>query len=216
MMNIGSIYGHIGETDWTVSGWGGYAGRKTEVPMKTALLLIDLQNDYFPGGAMELVGSEPAAACAAQALRLFRDRGLPVVHVRHEAVKGGATFFLPGTAGAAIHGSVLPVEGEPVVVKHYPNSFRETDLLERLREAGATRLAVAGMMTHMCLDAGVRAAVDLGFECAVLSDASATRDLEFDGRVVPAAQVHGAFLAALGAAYAPVMTVAELPSRFLD
>jgi nicotinamidase-related amidase len=182
--------------------------------MKTALLLIDLQNDYFPGGAMELVGSEPAAACAAQALKLFRERGLPVFHVRHEALKEGATFFLPGTPGADIHGSVLPVDGEAVVTKHYPNSFRETDLLERLRGAGVTRLAVAGMMTHMCLDAGVRAAVDFGFECAVLSDASATRDLSFGGRTIPAAQVHGAFLAALEAAYAPVMTVDELPLRF--
>ncbi|MEZ7197401.1 cysteine hydrolase family protein [Pseudodesulfovibrio karagichevae] len=184
--------------------------------MKTALLLIDLQNDYFPGGRMELVGSEAASARAAQALRLFRKRGLPVFHVRHEALKQGATFFLPGTAGADIHASVPPVDGEQVVTKHYPNSFRETDLLDRLRAAGATRLAVAGMMTHMCLDAGVRAAVDLGFECAVLSDASATRDLEFNGRVIPAAQVHGAFLAALQAAYGPVMTVDELPSRFLD
>ncbi|OIQ52133.1 Streptothricin hydrolase [Pseudodesulfovibrio hydrargyri] len=180
--------------------------------MKTALMLIDLQNDYFPGGRMELVGSESAAARAARALKLFRERGLPVVHVRHEALQAGAAFFLPGTAGAAIHDAVTPVDGEPVVTKHYPNSFRETDLLERLREAGATRLAVAGMMTHMCLDAGVRAAVDLGFECAVLSDASATRDLEFDGRIVPAAQVHGAFLAALQAAYAPVITVDEMPS----
>ena len=182
--------------------------------MKTALLLIDLQNDYFPSGRMELVGSTPAASRAAQALTLFRERGLPVFHVRHEALQEGATFFLPGTAGAAIHDSVLPVEGEAVVTKHYPNSFRGTDLLELLRGADVTRLAVAGMMTHMCLDAGVRAAVDFGFECAVLSDGSATRDLEFDGRTIAAAQVHGAFLSALQQAYAPVMTVAELPTRF--
>jgi nicotinamidase-related amidase len=184
--------------------------------MKTALLLIDLQNDYFPGGRMELVDAEPAAVRAARALNLFRERGLPVLHVRHEALRDGATFFLSGTSGAAIHDSVLPVDGEPVITKHYPNSFRDTDLLERLREADVTRLAVAGMMTHMCLDAGVRAAVDLGFDCAVLSDASATRDLEFGGQIVLAAQVHGAFLAALQAAYAPVMTVSELGTRFLD
>jgi nicotinamidase-related amidase len=215
-MNIGYVDARIGETDWTASGIGGYCAAKTEVPMKTALLLIDLQNDYFSGGRMELVGSEAASARAAQALKLFRERGLPVFHVRHEAVREGATFFLPGTAGAGIHASVQPVDGEPVVTKHHPNSFRETDLLDRLRAAGATRLAVAGMMTHMCLDAGVRAAVDLGFECAVLSDASAARDLSFDGRTIPAAQVHGAFLAALEAAYAPVLTVDELPLRFLD
>lgn len=178
--------------------------------MTTALLLIDLQNDYFPGGRMELVGSPLAATRAAEALSLFRKRGLPVFHVRHEAVKEGATFFLPGTDGAAIHESVRPVDGEVVVTKHFPNSFRDTGLLKALRAAGATRLLVAGMMTHMCLDAGVRAAVDLGFECAVLADGSATRDLEFDGRTIPAAQVHGAFLSALGAAYAKVLTTAGM------
>jgi nicotinamidase-related amidase len=214
MMNIRYVDARIKETDWTASGAGGYAAGKKEALVQTALLLIDLQNDYFPGGSMELVGSVPASARAARALDLFRERGLPVFHVRHEALREGASFFLPGTSGADIHASVRPVDGEPVVTKHYPNSFRETDLLERLRAAGATRLAVAGMMTHMCLDAGVRAAVDLGFECAVLSDASATRGLEFNGRTIPAAQVHGAFLAALEAAYAPVLTVDELPSRF--
>ncbi|WP_207260344.1 cysteine hydrolase family protein [Desulfovibrio sp. Huiquan2017] len=181
--------------------------------MHTALLLIDFQNDYFPGGHMELVGSLEAAAHAAEALALFRERGLPVFHVRHEAHREGASFFLPGTEGAAIHVSVRPVEGEAVVVKHAPNSFRDTDLLALLRESGAKRLVVAGMMTHMCLDAGVRAAVDFGFECLVLSDASATRDLDFGGHVIPAAQVHGAFMAALGAAYGQILTVPELSAR---
>jgi nicotinamidase-related amidase len=180
--------------------------------MQTALLLIDLQNDYFPGGRMELAGPVEAAARAARALKLFRERGLPVFHVRHESLQEGASFFVPGTAGADIHASVAPVDGEAVVTKHYPNSFRETGLLERLREADVNRLAVAGMMTHMCLDAGVRAAADLGFECAVLSDASATRDLAFGGRTIPAAQVHGAFMAALEGAYARVLGVDELAS----
>ncbi|EGB14271.1 isochorismatase hydrolase [Pseudodesulfovibrio mercurii] len=184
--------------------------------MLTALLLIDLQNDYFPGGRMELVGGPEASARAAEALALFRKRGLPVYHVRHESTYEGATFFLPGTEGAAIHGSVRPLEGESVITKHYPNSFRDTDLLAQLRAAGVERLAVAGMMTHMCLDAGVRAAADLGFDCLVLADASATRDLVFAGRTIPAGQVHGAFLAALGAAYARVLTVAELPALLAD
>jgi nicotinamidase-related amidase len=64
----------------------------------TALLVIDIQNDYFPGGAMELEGAEAAGAKAAEAIRQFRDKNLPVVHVRHLSVRPGSTFFLPGTA----------------------------------------------------------------------------------------------------------------------
>lgn len=178
--------------------------------MSTALLLIDIQNDYFPGGRMELEGSPAAAQAAADALSLFRQRGLPVFHVRHESVQEGATFFLPGSEGADIHGDVLPVQDEVVVTKHYPNSFRETDLLDLLRDADVTRLVVAGMMTHMCVDAGVRAAVDYGFECAVLGDATATRALPGGDGDIPAAHVQGAFLAALGMAYAEVITTEDV------
>lgn len=178
--------------------------------MSTALLLIDIQNDYFPGGRMELAGSPEAAVKAAEVLALFRKRDMPVFHVRHESLDDGATFFLPGTIGAEIHGDVLPSADEVVITKHYPNSFRETDLLDHLRAAGVTRLVVVGMMTHMCVDAGVRAAVDLGIECAVLSDATATRTLPFGDAEIPAAHVHGAFLSALGMAYASVLTTGEV------
>lgn len=178
--------------------------------MSTALLLIDLQNDYFPGGRMELERSSEAVAKAAEVLALFREKGLPVFHVRHESLQDGASFFLPGTSGAEIHGDVLPTSDEIVITKHYPNSFRETDLLDHLKAAGVTKLVVAGMMTHMCVDAGVRAAVDLGFECAILSDASATRALPFGDVIIPAAHVHGSFLAALGMAYGTVLTVTEV------
>ncbi|MDC0336513.1 cysteine hydrolase [Pseudodesulfovibrio sp.] len=178
--------------------------------MSTALLLIDIQNDYFPGGRMELEGSPEAALKAAEVLALFRERELPVFHIRHESQGDGATFFLPGTNGAEIHGDVLPTPDEVVITKHYPNSFRETDLLDHLRAAGATRLVVTGMMTHMCVDAGVRAATDLGFECAVLSDATATRALPFGDMEIPAAHVHGAFLAALGMAYGVVIKADEV------
>lgn len=173
--------------------------------MTAALLLIDIQNDYFPGGRMELAGAEEAGAVSGRALGLFRGRGLPVFHIRHESVREGAAFFLPGTGGADIHPLVAPLPGEAVITKRFPNGFRETPLLEKLRAAGVTRLLVAGMMTHMCVDAGVRAAVDLGFGCAVLAGGTATRDLVFGGETVPAHRVQGAFLAALGSAYCPVL-----------
>ena len=177
--------------------------------MNTALIIIDIQNDYFPGGRMELVGAEAASQRAKEALAYFREQNLPVVHIRHLATRPNATYFLPGTSGIEIHPSVAPLPGEPVFVKNFPNSFRETPLLEHLAGQGIERLVLAGMMTSMCVDATARAAFDLGFRNVLLHDAMATRDLAFGGVTVPAAQVHGAFLAALGSVYGRVTGVAE-------
>ena len=178
--------------------------------VKTALLLIDLQNDYFPGGKNPLVGRARAAQKAALLLDFFRQKSWPLVHVQHISTHPGASFFVPGTPGAEFYPLVEPLPGETVIQKHYPNSFRETPLLERLRGLEIERLVISGMMTHMCLDAGVRAAVDFGFECLVAADACATKDLRYSDAIVPAVQVHAAFLAALAAAYANVMNVEEL------
>ncbi|MGQ0545896.1 MAG: isochorismatase family protein, partial [Betaproteobacteria bacterium] len=86
----------------------------------TALLIIDLQNDYFPGGKMELEGADAAARKAASVLKKFRDQKLPVIHVRHLSVRPGSTFFIPGTAGAEVREAVKPKEGETVIEKSFP------------------------------------------------------------------------------------------------
>ena len=172
--------------------------------------MVDIQNDYFSGGNMELVSMESAATTAAGVLDEFRRRGEPVYHVQHLSVRPGATFFVPGTEGVEIHSSVAPREDEPVVQKNFPNSFRATDLLERLRGDGVERLVICGAMSHMCIDATTRAAFDHGFQCTVVSDACATRDLEFAGRAIAARDVHAAFMAALAVPYASVVAAAEL------
>ncbi len=165
--------------------------------MNTALLVIDIQNDYFPGGKMELVNPLDAAKKAYMFLQCFREHGGHHIHIQHIAIKPGATFFLPGERGTDIHDSVAHFEGEPIVYKHYPNSFRETSLLELLKGWGIERVVIAGMMTHMCVDATARAAADLGFQVIVAEDACATRDLKYGETVIPAEHVHKAFLAAL-------------------
>jgi nicotinamidase-related amidase len=175
-----------------------------------ALVVIDIQNDYFPGGKMELDGADAAAAKAARALDFFRKKQLPIFHVRHLSVRPGATFFIPGTAGAEIHGAVRPAAGETVIEKNFPNSFRATGLERALKEADVPELVVAGMMTHMCVDASVRAAADLGYKVTLLGDACATRAQSFGGETVPARQVHHAFLAALNGFYAKVIASHEL------
>lgn len=174
--------------------------------MKTGLILVDIQNDYFPGGRMELAGMREAGLKAAQLLAVFRQRKWPTVHIQHISAQKGAAFFLPDTSGVTLHECIAPQAGELVIRKHYPNSFRETALLQELEKQDVKKLIICGAMSHMCIDATVRAAFDFGFNCTVIEDACATRDLEFGGQTIAARQVHGAFMAALGAAYANVLT----------
>jgi nicotinamidase-related amidase len=173
--------------------------------MTKALLVIDIQNDYFHGGKMELVGSEAAAAKAAQIQHHFREAGLPVIHVQHVALSPDATFFLPETYGVEIHSDVSPMGEEPVVVKHHPNAFRETELKKILEGLEVSDLTVVGMMTHMCIDTTVRAASDAGFNVTLVGDACATKGLAFDGLTVPAASVQAAYLAAIEGSFAAVV-----------
>lgn len=154
---------------------------------------------------MALRGPDAAAAQASKVLAYFRDTSRPVVHVQHVATEPGATFFVPDTDGAVIHQSVAPRAGEDVITKHFPNSFRETTLLERLRELDVDELVVAGMMTHMCVDSTVRAAYDFGFSCQVVADACATLDQSFGEATVAAAQVQASFLSALDGTFADVV-----------
>jgi len=160
----------------------------------TALLIIDIQDFYFPGGKSELVNPEAASANAAKVLAAFRAAGNPVVHVRHEFEPGGS-----------IHASVAPVEGEKVFTKTEVSCFNGTKVLAYLEETGVEKLVIVGMQTHMCLEAATRAAHDLGFECVVVADACATRDLKYGDRTVPAADVHASTLATLNRTYAKVV-----------
>ncbi len=177
--------------------------------MKTGLILVDIQNDYFPGGRMELVEMPQAGKKAGALLSDFRRRNWPTFHIQHIAAQKGATFFLSATEGAALHESIKPQGDELVIQKHYPNSFRETPLLQELERHDVKKLVICGAMSHMCIDATTRAAFDHCFDCTVVQDACATRDLEFGGKTIAAADVHGAFMAALGSAYARVINLDE-------
>lgn len=171
---------------------------------KRAILVVDLQNEYLPSGKLPLVAIESALANAARVIAAARAKGELVVHVRHESASADAPYFVPGTAGVEIHASVAPLANEPVIVKNYPNSFLGTNLKTLLDEKGIEAVTVIGAMSHMCIDASTRAASDFGYQAVVVHDACATRDLEFRGQIVPAAQVHAALMAALAFGYATV------------
>jgi len=173
---------------------------------KKILILIDIQNDYFPGGKMELVDMEKASKNAQILISDFRKKNLPVVFIKHLAIRANASFFIPGTVGAELHESICPVEGETVIIKNYPNSFRNTSLHEHLKTLQVNELVICGAMSHMCIDTTVRAAFDLGYSSTVISDACATRDLVFNEEKVEAAKVQLAYMAALNGTFASVTT----------
>jgi len=177
--------------------------------MSRALVIVDIQRDYFPGGNMPLHEPEAAAAKAGQVLAAFRGAGDPIVHVQHLS-PAGAGFLEEGSEGADIMAPVTPQDGEKLITKRAPNSFLGTDLEQHLRGLGVDEVVVTGMMTSMCVDATTRAGADLGFKMTLVPDACAAPDLEYGGRHVAAQDVHASFVAALGQFYATVTPADQL------
>jgi nicotinamidase-related amidase len=165
--------------------------------MKTALLVIDFQKDHFPGGKQPLVKPLEAAQKAYMLLQCFREHNGYHVHVQHISKNPDATFFLSGDRGTDIHDSAAHFEGEPIVYKHAPNAFLNTELLDLLKSWEVERVVITGMMTHLDIDATARAAADLGFQVIIAEDACATCDLKYGNTTIPAEQVQKAFLATL-------------------
>lgn len=159
----------------------------------TALLLIDIQYFYFPGAKQPLLNPEETSLNAQKLLTHFRYTDQLVIHVRHNSKTGGE-----------IHENVTPLETEKVISKNSVNSFKETDLLDYLNEHEIKSLVIGGMMTHMCVEAAVRAASDFGFEVTIIQDACTTRALEFNGSEISAEVVHNSTLASLSGYYAKV------------
>lgn len=159
---------------------------QTKMNKDTALLIIDVQNFYYPGGKSELVNPEPAGKNAAKLLDYFRKKEMLVVHVRHNSEPGGE-----------IHNDVKPIEGEKIISKDEVNCFKNTDLLEFLKSKNIKCLVICGMQTHMCVEAATRAASDFDFDCIVVHDACATKNLIFNNKEVKAEDVHNSTLATL-------------------
>lgn len=178
--------------------------------MNSALILIDIQNDYFEGGRSELFQPKAAADNAAKALSLFRELKRPLFHIQHVSIQENATFFLPDSYGVQLHSSVSPLKEEAVIIKHAPNAFLNTTLAEELHKLGITHLVICGMMSHMCIDTTVRSAKDHGFHVTVLEDACTTKDLVWKENVISAHTVHNTIMASLNGIFAQVIITEEL------
>lgn len=164
---------------------------------KRALILIDIQNFYYPGGASALHQPEIAGKNAQLVLEHFRENNELVVHIRHNFEPGGE-----------IHEDVQPLDSEKIISKDHVNSFKDTDLLEYLQANNISELVLVGMQTHMCLEAATRAASDYNFKCTVIEDACATKDLKFGDKVIKAEDVHFSTLSTLKS-YATITNVKD-------
>jgi nicotinamidase-related amidase len=177
--------------------------------MSQALLIIDVQNDYFSGGKCELHNPDAALENIEKVLKHFRSKKMPVIHVQHINTKTDATFFIPNTEGALIHKNLTPQEGETHIIKHAPNSFDETNLLKTLKQNAITDIVICGMMTHMCIDTTTRACKDFGINVTLIDDACATKNLSYEGKIIPAETVHQTFMSSLNGMFASVKKTDE-------
>jgi nicotinamidase-related amidase len=185
-------------------------GRQPGALRQSALILIDCQNTYREG-LMQLEGVEPALDEGRRLLERARSAGIPILHIQHDA-GAGSPYDIRAELGQ-IADKVRPKGSEPVIVKHFPNSFVQTDLHERLQKLGVTNLLLAGFMTHMCVNSTARGAFNLGYHPTVVASATATRPLPTAvGGVVPAQALQEASLATLGDLFAVVVpSAADLP-----
>jgi nicotinamidase-related amidase len=178
--------------------------------LKKALLIIDVQNDYFEGGKSELFNPLKALKNIEKVLAVFRQKNMMVIHVQHINKKEGAAFFLPNTDGALIHKNLKPQKNEFLIIKYAPSSFLETKLAEVLKDNDITEVVTCGMMSHMCIDTTVRACMDYGLKVTLLEDACATKNLCFREKIIPAKTIHAVFMASLDGTFAKVIKTDEL------
>ena len=172
--------------------------------MKEALIIIDVQNDYFEGGACELHNPRQAEERIAELISESRRIGRHIIYIRH-INPDDETFFNEGTYGCEISDRIKPLPTDIVINKYCPNSFLGTELNDCLRSLGVEKLIVCGMMTPMCVDTTVRAAMDHGYEVSLVADACATMDLEINGEVIPAETVQKTYIASLAGIFAKIV-----------
>lgn len=174
----------------------------------SALLVIDLQNEYQTG-ALPLDQLDRALNETKKLLALARAHGVPVFHFQHKTGPGAPIFDPTGPYFGLID-AVKPAPGETVIEKSYPNCFTATGLAEALKASGRTEVIIAGAMTHMCISATARSALDHGYRATVVADACATRPLPGAlGGSIPAAQVHDTALAEIADGFNMVVRNAD-------
>jgi nicotinamidase-related amidase len=172
--------------------------------MNPTLIVIDVQQQ-FDDPAWGERNNPDAEDKIAAALDAWRERGAPIIHVRHESPPEEGVF-LAGTPGVEFKPEATPLPDEPVITKHVNSAFIGTDLEERLRADGVEQVALVGLTTDHCVSTTARMAGNLGFETWVLGDAVATfARTAPDGELISADTMHRTALASLNDEFADVI-----------
>ncbi|NMH65112.1 cysteine hydrolase family protein [Shewanella salipaludis] len=195
---------YLAEDDFSV-----LAQHAQPLTQRTALVIVDMQNDYFDGGRFPLADTEAAAAKTLILLEQFRRQGKPVIHVQHIFEDPEAGFFAPGTQGSEIYPALAPQEDETLVVKHRVDSFTHTQLEQVLVTLGIDELVVTGAMAHVCIQSMTRSAIEKGYGVTVIADAIAAPTLSLGGVSLTAPQVIAANLCSLAFGMAELKTANE-------
>ncbi|MGL4550594.1 MAG: cysteine hydrolase family protein [Gemmataceae bacterium] len=176
--------------------------------MTRALLVIDVQDEYFPGGALPITHPAGHLDAILRAMDAAAGR-VPTVVVQHHFADAAMPFFQRGTRGWELHGEVAGRPRELLVEKQLPGSFTGTPLEAWLRERGVRTVTVAGYMTHMCCDTTARQAVHRGFAVEFLSDATGTLPLSNKAGSVTAEELQRSILCAQQMLLSDVIDTAE-------
>ncbi|KAI8337250.1 Isochorismatase-like protein [Chlamydoabsidia padenii] len=178
-----------------------------------ALIVVDVQNDYFPNGKLPTWKPVETAEACAELIKKFRQEGKEVVFVKH-VIKDSQVkdfpFFIKGTHGVEIHDIVKPLPSEKIITKNEVSSFVGTDLKEYLTGKGVKKLVVVGMMIHNCVNATVYSGVEEGFPCVVVEEAVNTMDQSYDGEIVKAQDIKKAFLTGIQFAFSKVYKLQDV------
>lgn len=178
------------------------------IPDRAGLLLIDVQ-EGFDDPSWGARNNPDAERNVARLLHAWRAAGWPVLHAQHLSTSPTSPLR-PGQPGCAIRAEVAPADGEPLFQKHVNSAFIGTDLEAHLRTRGIGALVVVGLTTNHCVSTTVRMAANLGFEAAVVADATAAfEQVDHDGRRFDADVVHAVSLASLHDEFARVVTTEE-------
>jgi nicotinamidase-related amidase len=183
---------------------------------RAAILMIDVQREYFAeGGPLRIPDGPLVLAKLRQLVDAAREAHVPVVHMRHEEAPG-APVFAPDGPLVETMPDVAPRGLEPVIVKHAPGSFTNTELAASLEQFAVRRLVIAGFMTHMCCDTTARQAAERGLDVIFLTDGTATRDLTIGDRVIPYPDVQATTLAAQADGFSTLADVASVRARLAE
>ena len=178
-------------------------------PKRTALIVIDFQNEYFTG-RMPIPDRAQALANTKKLIDMADRAGIEVYQIQHVAPAGSAVFALGGKTVDFAPGAE-PRAGDTVLQKTTVSVFASTDLDKRLKAKGIDTVVIAGLMTHACVAGAARDAAPLGYHVVVASDASATRDIQrVDGSRVSSAELHRAALAEIEDTFGDVLTTSQI------